>query len=471
MHSRGVAFWAGLIVAVSAHGDVELPVDAFNTDPGWLGVNNVPPEEVRKEIRQDFGWVAPSADGFTAGAVGGSVCRSFTPAWFGKAIPTASLNQRLSASGTFVVKDSQGGSGVLVGWFNSKSRGWRTPNSLVFRLDGEGGKFRVFYEYGTRHWLTGGGETFEGRYQDNPASLHPAGPGAHTWSLDYDPEGADGLGEITFVFDGEVFRAPLLAGHKEDGAEFDRFGLMNVQITGDRIELYVSDLVINGDAIDLQSDPGWNGNNHRTTYADYVQRPHHDVQWRDTARAGGAPGEIGGFVWRIDPRDPDQGLQYGKEALPVSWDKPFEASGRICFASTAVDSAVLIGWYNAGTPLGSPPSNFAGILMEGPSRIGHYFRPVVGAANGSSGICQEGPVIRPDGTSHTWSFAFKPASVEQRARIRVTLDDETVDYEVPDPVLAGGMETNRFGLLSWHQGGHFVEIYVDDIRLAYGEHR
>ena len=78
-----------------------------------------------------------------AGEIAGWIQRSVTPAWFAKAIPTRTLNNKLSASGKFALKRDEGGSGVLFGWFNETSRGWRTPNSLTLRLDGNGGRYWV----------------------------------------------------------------------------------------------------------------------------------------------------------------------------------------------------------------------------------------------------------------------------------------------------------------------------------------
>ena len=69
---------------------------------------------------------------------------------------------------------------MLFGWFHETSRGWRTLNSLAFRIDGNGGKYWVFFEYGTRNWLTGGGGTFDGpRYQTTRTKPFPADGTVH----------------------------------------------------------------------------------------------------------------------------------------------------------------------------------------------------------------------------------------------------------------------------------------------------
>src|SRR5262245_63072551 len=111
----------------------------------------------------------------------------------------------------------------MFGWFHESSRGWRTPNSIGFRLDGNGGKYWVLFEYGTSAWRTGGGATFEGRYQTTKTRPFLADGTPHDWSLTYDPSAHDGDGELTFTIDGKSHSAALEKGHKADGAKFNRF--------------------------------------------------------------------------------------------------------------------------------------------------------------------------------------------------------------------------------------------------------
>ncbi len=149
----------------------------FDKDPGWEGFRNRLLPADLPITRQDFGYrTTNQAHGDEPGEIGGIVERSTVPATYGKRIAPRSLNDRLSASGKLVVPHAEGASGVMVGWFNETSRGWRTPNSLGFRIDGNGGKYWMFYEYGTRNWHTGGGGAFEGdRYQTTPTPPFPSG--------------------------------------------------------------------------------------------------------------------------------------------------------------------------------------------------------------------------------------------------------------------------------------------------------
>ena len=438
----------------------------FSRNPRWEGINNIPPPGFGVERTQDFGFSQTNHAGGAAGEIGGTTSRSATPASYAKHIHAKTLNDHLTASGTFTVTESNGGSGVLAGWFNASSRGWRTPNSMVFRIDGENGEYRVFFEYGTQHGLTGGGTTFEGRYQDTKTPMLKADGTPHEWRLEYSPEGAGGRGEMTFVLSGETYRAPLEQGHKEDGAVFDRFGLFNQQIAGQGLTVYLDDLVVGGVAEDLSDGQGWEGNGNRVVFQDRVIRPVHDFGWRNTNHAGGRPGELGGVMWRIESMRPENACYYGTPIGRLSLDDELNASGRVCLTAAAADSAILAGWFNARTFIGAPPQNFLGILVEGPSRAGHYFRPAYGTSDDLKCVTDHGPVIRPDSQSHEWTFHYTPGASGADGRITVTLDTESVSLDVPREARKGNASFDRFGFLSWHRGGHFVETYFDDLAFT-----
>ena len=129
----------------------------------------------------------------------------------------------------------------------------------------------------------------------------------------------------------------------------------------------------------------------------------------------------------------------------------------------SADSAVLIGWFNSETHIGAPPKNFVGIMVEGPSRIGHYFRPVYANAEGQHEIMEIGPVIKPSRTSHRWRLAYAPDANNGHGQMIVTFNDETISLNLKPDVRAGGAVFDRFGILSFQRGGHFVDIYLDDI--------
>ena len=132
----------------------------FSVDPNWEGKGNRTAEKHARTVVQNFGYSPTNyAGGETPGEIGGRISRSLTPATYATVIPTKTLDDYFTASGKFAVTQADGSSGMLIGWFNADSRGGRTPNSLGFRLDGNGGKYWVFFEYGTQNYLTGSGAT------------------------------------------------------------------------------------------------------------------------------------------------------------------------------------------------------------------------------------------------------------------------------------------------------------------------
>ena len=65
--------------------------------------------------------------------------------------------------------------------------------------------------------------------------------------------------------------------------------------------------MLDGVHYDFDADPGWEGMDNRATFKDRAIRPYHDFGFsRDTAHAGGEPGEIGGVVWRSEEDHPEQ---------------------------------------------------------------------------------------------------------------------------------------------------------------------
>src|SRR6185503_10196799 len=183
------------------------------------------------------------------------------------------------------------------------------------------------YEYGTRHWLTGGAGCFEGdRYQTTKTKPFSADGTAHIWSLTYDPQGNDGQGMITFLLDGATYRQPLLPGHKDDGAEFNRFGIFNLQTTGNGMEAFFTDLVLDGMEMDLSNLAGWEAHGNKAKFEDRHLRPYHDFGWIPTSKAGGKPGEMGGIIWRDEAP-----AYYARQVAPLTLNDPFAASGKISF--------------------------------------------------------------------------------------------------------------------------------------------
>ena len=445
--------------------DGSVRFEDFSVEPSWLSYRSHLLPNPLPITRQSFGWRDTLPTNGSRGEIGGWIQRSLTPAWYAKVIPARTLNDKLSASGKFSVTRDDSTSGVLVGWFHETSRGWRTPNSLVFRLDGNGGKYWVFYEYGTRHWFTGGGGCFEGdRYQTTPTQPFKADGTTHEWTLTYEPSGAGGNGLMTFILDGKAYPQALAAEHRRDGAEFNRFGICNVQATGSGMEVHFHELTLDSQPLDLSRDPGWEARGNNTEFPERQMRPFHDFGWRPTGKAGGKPGEIGGIIWRDE-----KPACYATRVETLSLGDNLFASGKIAFHGAGSDSGVYLGWFDAASKTNKttadyhePQRNLLAILLEGPSRVGHYFRAAYSTRVGHGVIQDSGPILYPDGRSHTWSLHYKSTSGE----ITVQLDEERTTMVVSPEHRQEGATFDRFGLFNLQAGGHFVDIAIDDLTFT-----
>jgi hypothetical protein len=442
---------------------------SFDGDPKWEGRRNRLVPDPPPVTRQHFGWSDTNhAGGKGKGEIGGRVQRSATMATYAMPIKPVTLNDKLHASGRFAVTQDDGTSGVLFGWFNQTSRGWRTPNSFGFRLDGNGGGgYWLFFEYGTKNYLTGGGGAMEGRYQVTKTKPFMPDGTQHVWTLEYDPDGAGGNGVMRMTIDGVLWEEALKQGHKQDGATFDRFGIWNVQTTGGGMDVWYDDLEVNGDHFTFDADPKWEGKGNDVEFPDRVRRPLQDFGFTPTNFAGGkGAGELGGVIWRDY-----KAAWYADRVGRLSLDDELRASGTIAFTRQGSDSAVWLGWFDsaskpdrAGAKAPQIDKNLLGIVIEGPSRIGHYFRQGYRTNDGGGLIADHGPVIRPDGKPHRWTMHYRPTGGANNAGvIDVTLDDEKVTLDLRPEDRKRGAAFDRFGLFNVQEGGHYVEVFLDDL--------
>lgn len=446
----------------------------FDTDAKWESFRNRLAPESRNVVRQRFGFRESNlAGGIEPGEIGGRVHRDHTRATYAKKITPKTLDDRLSVSGTFSVTDDEGSAGVLIGWFNDKlSQGWRTPHSLAMRIDGNGGKFWVFFEYGTGRWGTHGGGAFEGtRYQTTPTKPFRADGTPHRFQLIYDPGGADGKGQITFRCDQKTWELPLLKGHRQQGAAFDRFGIWNQQTAGNSLQLFVDDLVINGEHQAFDTDPSWIGSGNTAEYRQRVVRPFHDFGFSPTNHAGGELGEMGGIFFR-DEAPAYYADRIGRKTL----DDELFASGKIVMRSAGADSGVMLGWFDGDrkrkkyTPQHQQPqTDLLGVVIEGPSRVGHYFRAAYSTSHGTyraptlEGTDRQRPILLPNDAVHEWSIHYRPLINSGHGQIDVRFDGKKHSLPLEPGHRAENARFDRFGIFNIQDGGHHVELYLDDL--------
>lgn len=496
MHSSTSTRAAGLLLAsawmlfslgaASGAAPELLKTESFDRDPGWDGHNNRSQVPGPRAVRQDFGWSRtsfasrPGAGAAASGEIGGFVTPAAEPAYYAKPIPVRSFNDKVTASGTLVVSPGgtieDGAGNTLVGFFNADSiNEWRTPNSLALRINGRGQGFHAHVEYATVRWRAGA--DFFG--QTNPttgrkeAKLFPSGKVVHTWSMEYDPNGAGGMGTVTTRLDGDTLVFNLDPGHKADGATFNRFGILNVMKSADDGgTLWIGDLSVNGEKQPLGRDPGWTGYRNRRTHSSDNVRPRFNFGYSPTSFAGGrSKGECGGLLFRGDQRYPERLAYYGDRLEPLSLDRPLVASGKVCLRRGVTDSTILIGFFHAPDSIRSGPEqmsgipeNFIGVAIEGPSREGFLFYPVYGVDREGQGAAPRfeplPPRILPDGASHSWKLEYSPAGA---GRITVTLDGRSTSLDLAPELRAIGARLNRFGFVTTHIDGNGQLVYIDDL--------
>ncbi len=497
----GVALLVVLAIALAPAGGEEqtrptIKTESFDRDPGWEGHNNRLLPKVLPSITQDFGYSATQFASSKKGELGGKVVRSMMPSYYAAPIATKTLNDKLSASGTFALKGAAGSSGVFFGWFNSQqpTGGGRPVGSLGMDFDGEPHGARLAVRMiGSDNRACGTFVTpfIPGKFRPTPLRLDGT---RYSWTLAYDPDANASNGRFHFTIKShgtepeplEARRLPadlpaahrkealsrfpnttefsvdLPAGFKKAGATFDRFGLLNLTKPGNAMTIYFGDVHHDGVADDFSKDPGWIGQNNRATMEAPPVGAHNFGFSPTTSFAGGKPGEIGGDLWRSGKY-----AYYADRIGPLSLDDRLEASGKVVLKVGAPDSDVYLGWFSS-TDKERPPvqsGNFLGVHVGGPTRVGHYFIPRLATARGTMAKVESGPVLVP-GKVFDWSLVYDPAGNGGQGELRVTLGQETVTLALKKGVKKEGAHFDRFGLFNSNIGGQLVRIYLDDLKYT-----
>jgi hypothetical protein len=473
-------------------GHTLVKTEHFDQDPQWEGWQNRIASKNPKVVGQEFGYSPTNVAGKDKGEIGGAICRDSKVAWYADKIPAKTLNDRLTASGTFALTATSGSSGAFFGWFKEQE-GIGRQNTLGFRFAGQGSGARLTLQLVTANnqacgtkitpWVVdktkekGKGRKFR------PTSIRNDGT-RYTWKMEYDPQANDGNGQIKFSihsngpeleeFERKTFTVDLPNGYKEQGTKFDRFGLTNSMKAGNPLTIYFDDLAYNDRRQDFAIDPKWAGAGNRTKHERSEEGGLHDFGFSLTSTfAGGSPGELGGLMWRSG-----RYAYYADRAGPLSLEDRLEASGRVVLEVGPPDSGMYIGWFNSAERDEAPPQagNYLGLKIGGPTRIGHYFAPAYATVQVEKikpkGLRQHppnisverrtGPLLVPQKV-FDWKLVYDPAANSGRGAIDVTLEKETVTLALKDGDKAAGATFDRFGLFTLHRGGSFVRIYFDDV--------
>lgn len=485
-HLAHIAILLASVIDISA-AEPERPARAehFDKDPGWDAHNNRSSKPPRT-IRQDFGYATSSHSGSAAGEMGGLITPAAEPAYYAKKIPNRTFNDRLNASGKIVCTGRK--FHLLLGFFNAGTLNeWRTPNTIALRLQGRGDIFFAWVEYASSRWRAGGDNPGGFTTIRNPATGtsgspgrstlkgFPTGSAVHTWSIRYDPNANERAGSVTVTLDDETSICHLDPGHRSDGATFNHFGLLNVMKQADDAgEVWLDDVIVNGETESFDRDPHWDQFQNRRTYVTHDIRPRFDFGYSPTQFAGGKnAGEIGGLVFRGDGRYTNMMAFYGDRLEELTLNRPLKASGKVALRRGVSDSDVLFGFFhsehslNSGNSdaIGTPP-DFLGVAVGAPSREGFYFAPAYRLHGAEKKNAERGPHIVPNGVPHDWRFEYQPG---EAGTITVTLDNERVILSMPPAHQAVGAHFNRFGIITTHTDGNGQHIYFDDLTYTWSQ--
>src|SRR6266540_2817634 len=446
--------------------------------PDWEGVNNRNKFFVSKKVEQNFGYSATTSHaGGQAGEIGGRINPAGEPAYYGYRLPRPlNLESSMTAEGHLFVATGRGH--CLLGFFNTNTLNeWRTPNTLVARINNRDDTFHCHLEYCTSRWRASAGVIGEIVQGERISPVEIPNRRVHPWKLIYDPDGAGGKGLLTFTLNNATARCEIVPEHRRaDGLTVTHFGLLPVMKAWDGPgEIWLDDVTINGVAFDFSKDPNWAAFNNRRTYVTANIRPRFDFGWSPTHYAGGKlAGELGGLIFRGDCRKPHRMASYGDRLETLSLKTPLEARGKVCMLRGVSDSTASIGFYHSTSSMRSNPSqkhsvpmDYLGINIEGPSAEGFFFYPVyrthgeaekaMGANNGRA------PRIYPDRRVHDWFLRYDPAGANGNGQITVGLDEQscTLDLGPGDKDL--GATFDRFGICTPWIDGNSVTAYFDDL--------
>lgn len=227
------------------------PAETFAQDPKWDSRRNrqtTPARIVRPWF--DFGFSDTNfAGGKSKGELGGLIFRGDCRypermACYGDRVGPLTLDKRLKASGKIAMNRGVSDSTTLFGFYNSadsmrpnESQRDGLPES-VLGIHVEGPSSEGFRFYPVLR-VKGGGSKF-GSVREFP-SIYPDGK-SRDWSMEYNPAGAGGKGQITVTLADKSNTFDLDASDKAHATKLDRFGIVTSWIDGNSQDVYLDDI-------------------------------------------------------------------------------------------------------------------------------------------------------------------------------------------------------------------------------------
>jgi hypothetical protein len=462
-----------LVVALaSARGEDNLKTERFDRDPGWDSHNNWTLDRKPVKVTQDFGFSQTNhARGKSAGEVGGGIVRSSRTAFYLKPLGRVmTLDEPLSATGQFVVTESDGLSSLFFGFCNSETIGGAYQrNWLTMSLNGESNDCEVYAGY-ISNLGNGDGKRVTGVGPKGGRDFNRIPDGTvYTYDLRYDPKANEGNGQILFTLGGDgpfTAKDVVVNVHPElrKGMRFDSFGFYNGKAEpGSTLGVFMDDMTINGESLAFDEDPKWKGQNNRATYEDSFKRGAHDFGYQaDSKFAGGTKGEMGGVLFS------DNGGYYGDKVGRLTLDDRLVASGKMALTERASEAGFYLGWFNS-KQRGYPPKNLIGVFAEGPNSTGSMFRPIYASSDPKlADTLKRATVIDPFGKTYEWRIEYDPKAADGKGELKVSLGGETAVLTLTPEARKQNAQFDRFGLAVYEGGGQWSKVFFDDLEYTVG---
>ena len=437
----------------------------FDSNPGWTGYHNDVDCGYRT-VTQNFGYKSSSYAGGSTGEIGGTITASTTKAYYGMPVDK-DFTDTLTCSGKFYVKDVyyDGGftaqSWVWFGWFNSDFQGWQPTNFAGMGFPGyrNPDHTKLFVQFGTANGVADRNQVDVQINEDTSA---------HAFYLKYDPTINGSNGGVVLSIDGaSTTTIAMQNGHKDQGADFDTFGIFANNLASCRSsEIYFDDLVVNGVSYDFDSDPSWTGSGNSTTFNDYDLYGSNDYGYTGaTNHAGGVnAGEMGGQWWNVHNKHNDyKGYFADTDIGTFGLDKVLEAKGKMSIEKWDIDTGLHLGWFNTSEQ-GHPPKNFVGIHMDSLTNNGRFFQAQYGTASGYSGGGGLAYYDH-DKTSHDFILKYDPTGGDGYGRIVFGRDGATTtSVNLTSAHKTDGASLNAFGVFNkQNENGKDNYVYIDDL--------
>jgi hypothetical protein len=210
----------------------------------------------------------------------------------------------------------------------------------------------------------------------------------------------------------------------------------------------------------FDTDPGWEGRNNRATDPGPRQIVQNFGFSGSTTNAGGAAGEIGGFITPAG-----EPAFYGKVIAPLSFSNTLSASGVLNVP--AGGGHTLIGFFNAGTVNEWRTPNTIALRIYG---RGTYFLAYLEYGTGlwrAGGSSFGGEAAIPTGAAdYPFSLTYDPNGAGGLGTVTATLGSYTTVMTLESGHQADGATFNRFGILNVMKSADDPgQLWLDDLTI------